>query len=155
MNNKDEAASKPETKYVAFHKERQEPVDCYSRSEVNNKIKSIQAGFDKKLKATIEEIEESQVEEIKKVKDQFDKILKKISDKFQEYYSQEEINQFVKDLKSRYNSLDRVFDMLEKQHVKLEELVLEYLEATDIGKNVGGHFVLNEKKGFFKRQRGM
>ena len=146
MNNKNDKETTPEKKYVAFHKERQEPIDCFTRHEIDNKLKAIQAGFDKKLKATIKEIEESQVDEIKEVKAEFNGILKKISDRFQEYYTQEKINQFAKDLKSRYNTLDRFCDLLEKQHVKLEELVLEYLNVTDIGELVGDKFILNEKK---------
>ena len=146
MSDKDDKEKTPEKKYTAFHRERQEPIDCFTRHEVEKKLKDQQGVFDKKLKATIEEIEESQAEEIKKLKTQFDAILKKISQKFQEYYTQEELNQFITDLKSRYNSLDRFCGLLEKQHVKLEELVLEYLNLTDIGKLVGDTFVLNEKK---------
>jgi len=146
MNNKDNKEATPEKKYIPFHRERQEPIDCFTRHEVDNKIKVLRESFNKKLQEQKDEIEEYHKEDLEKLKAQFDNILKKISEKFEKYYTQEELNQFVRDIKSRYNSLDRIFDMLEKQHEKLEELVLEYLELTDIGKNVGGHFVLNEKK---------
>ena len=47
--------------------------------------------------------------------------------------------------------MDRSFDLLDKQHMKLESLVLEYLNVTDIGKTVGDHFVLNEKKKWYQK----
>jgi len=144
MNNDKEIV--PEKKYVAFHKERQEPVDCFSRHEVDKKLKDQQEVFDKKLDELSDELEESYQEDIKKVKDEFNKILKKINLKFEKYYTQEKTDQFFNVLKSSHDNLERGFEMLEKQYVKLEELVFEYLSKTDVGKRVGDHFIINEKK---------
>ena len=84
---------------------------------------------------------------------QWDKVLKDISKNFKDYYPQEKVDQFFNVLESSNNNLKWGLESLEKQHVKLEKLVLKYLEATDIGENVGDTFVFNEpkKKRFWKK----
>jgi len=151
MNNTDNKEKTSEKKYVAFHRERQEPIDCFTRHEVDKKLKAQREGFNKKLQEQKDEIEEYHKEEIKKLKAQFDNILKKISQKFEEYYTQEKVDQFFNVSQSSHNNLERGFELLEKQHEKLEGLVLEYLNVTDIGSLVGDKFILNEKKGFWKK----
>jgi len=146
MNNKDDKETTPEKKYVAFHRERQEPIDCFTRHEVDNKLKALREGFNKKLEEQKDEIEEYHKEEIEKLKAQFDHILKKISDKFKEYYTQEKVDQFFNVLKTSNLNIKWAYEGIEKQHMKLEKLVLKYLEASDIGENVGDTFVFNEPK---------
>jgi len=146
MNNKDVKEPIPEKKYVAFHRERQEPIDCFTRHEVDKKLKAVQEGYDKKLQGLKDEITESRKEDIEKVKAQFDSILKKISEKFKEYYPQEKVDQFFNVLNSGTLGTKWRLEEFEKQLVKLEALVLKYLEATDIGENIDGSFVFNEKK---------
>lgn len=143
---KENKEATPEKKYVAFHRERQEPIDCFTRHEVDKKLKSLREVFNKKLQSQKDKIEESHKEELDKIRTQFDNILKKISQKFQEYYTQEKVDQFFNVLQSGNNNVKWSFEALEKQHMKLEKLVIKYLEASDIGENVGDTFVFNEPK---------
>ena len=153
MDNKDDKETIPKEKYVAFHRERQEPIDCYSRSEIDKKLKTLQESFNKKLQEQKDELEKSHKEDIEKLKDQFDKILKKISDTFKEYYTQEKVDQFLNVLTSGNERIDWSLKELDRHHVKLEKVVLKYLETNDFGETVGNTFVFNEpkKKGFWKK----
>ena len=142
-----------EKKYVAFHKERQEPVDCYSRSEIDKKLKAIQESFNKNLQEQKEEIEEAHEEEHKKLKEHWGKYLAELDGKFKEYYTQQKVDQFLNVLTSGNERFNWSLKELDRHYNKLEKIVLKYMEITDLGKTVGNTFVFNEpkKKGWLKK----
>lgn len=141
--------TKPKEKYIPFHRERQEPIDKYSRKEVDKKLRELEANFDKKIEAAKIDVEKQRNETLMVLHEKWKEALTDIKEKLKNFYGQEKVDTFFNVIQQRCDNMETIIRGEQHQFSRLvsfEKMIKEYLIDVGQGKIIDGQFVFKPKK---------
>lgn len=100
--------------YMSFKRERETPVDCYTRSEVDGKLKALETRCNDNIKNAKAEINKSLDNSWEEVKKHFNNAEEKASSRANNRYTKEESDKKINDTNARLNALTAAVNKFEE-----------------------------------------
>ena len=139
--------------YIPFHRERQKPIDKYTRAEVDAKLEALKNEVNEQLNKVIEDIERDITKEFKELNEAWKARYKDLSDRFTLYSEKKYIDRLYSGLQSYISNVEFKLDKSKDRFEQLHNIVIKYLSDAKLGEMKGNKFVFhNKKKGWLKKK---
>lgn len=116
-----------ENEYVAFHRERQKPVDAYTHAEIDVMLKKVEAGYDKKLMDLKKEVLDQQKVKVQSLVENWRKQFMDMDEKIHLNVTHESFDIEIKEVKDDLIRLATLYSDLVENHNFVAEVVKKYV----------------------------
>ena len=141
--NEETISEKP---YVPFYRERTQPIDKYTRAEVDKKLddlKKLLLGELEKVKA---DFESQRDRDLKDFSESWKARLNDFDERFKLFYTQDKIDHFFEVQRQHIDNLSYSLSKEKQKFDSLQDVVVKYLVDAGLGTVEGNHFVFHKKK---------
>ena len=116
-----------EKQYVAFHRERQKPIDAYKQDEINMMLEQTKNEFKEMVTSVKKETHNELVGLLNKLVDSWRSEIESINKKLDNCYPEDQAKTEINWVNSTVSSLQSKFSELESYAVKIGETVDKYM----------------------------
>lgn len=120
-------SNQQENKYISFHRERQEPIDKYTRAEADEKLDALVKQFKEMLVASEKKIKDFYIVEQKKLIDALSERLANMDKKIIGLVSREDFERSINNMKTDISNLKIHLNELIDLHNSVADTVDKYM----------------------------
>ena len=114
--------------YIAFHRERQKPVDAYTHAEIDVMLEQVKAEFEERYSSIKKEMHDNQISRLKDLVAKWRIELEEINNKLKNCYTRDEVDTKIRGINISLDNLRTNFRNLGEYASNMGDVVDKYMK---------------------------